>query len=344
MKRMHLIAFAVGLTCLGTLSQNADAQGKGKGADKGKGPEKAAQTVEKSDRGREQARPAQETPRPEKVNERRPEKAEKAEGKATGRDISGGVRGVERRSDRANEVAAGPNPKPIKPSYLRADEVKRFKHDLRDNQVNPRVRQVIAGNRASDLVAGGALAYALARGVSPNALLFARNGDVAGIKNRRGNVLVSMKDEDARDLGAWRVAPLRDETGEGAPSFCRSGAGHPVWGRQWCLDKGFGLGASGNTRWGRTQDLNNLRWNGDLGTGSVTRDALIALLGPTAFNRLALHAVTLGLVDPLVGRWATDASGQRVLLVSSGAAPVAELADYNNDSIVDLLLVALRGW
>ncbi|MGH7551178.1 MAG: hypothetical protein ACREK3_10605 [Gemmatimonadota bacterium] len=26
------------------------------------------------------------------------------------------------------------------------------------------------------------------------------------------------------------------------PAFCRSGAGHPVWGRSWCLEKGFGLG------------------------------------------------------------------------------------------------------
>ena len=26
------------------------------------------------------------------------------------------------------------------------------------------------------------------------------------------------------------------------PSFCRSGAGHPVHGRRWCLRKGFGLG------------------------------------------------------------------------------------------------------
>ena len=29
-----------------------------------------------------------------------------------------------------------------------------------------------------------------------------------------------------------------------SPSFCRSGAGHPVHGRAWCIDKGFGLGRS----------------------------------------------------------------------------------------------------
>ena len=31
---------------------------------------------------------------------------------------------------------------------------------------------------------------------------------------------------------------------DASPSFCRSGAGHPVHGRAWCIDKGFGLGRS----------------------------------------------------------------------------------------------------
>lgn len=36
--------------------------------------------------------------------------------------------------------------------------------------------------------------------------------------------------------------PIRNGSG---PSFCRSGAGHPVWGLEWCLDKGYGIGTSG---------------------------------------------------------------------------------------------------
>ena len=36
--------------------------------------------------------------------------------------------------------------------------------------------------------------------------------------------------------------PVRNGSG---PSFCRSGAGHPVWGLEWCLDKGYGIGRSG---------------------------------------------------------------------------------------------------
>ena len=36
--------------------------------------------------------------------------------------------------------------------------------------------------------------------------------------------------------------PVRNGSG---PSFCRSGAGHPVWGLEWCLDKGYGIGRPG---------------------------------------------------------------------------------------------------
>lgn len=38
---------------------------------------------------------------------------------------------------------------------------------------------------------------------------------------------------------------FRANRGRG-PAFCRSGAGHPVFGRRWCLEKGFGLGARGD--------------------------------------------------------------------------------------------------
>lgn len=36
--------------------------------------------------------------------------------------------------------------------------------------------------------------------------------------------------------------PVRNDRG---PSFCRSGAGHPVFGIQWCLQKGYGIGRPG---------------------------------------------------------------------------------------------------
>lgn len=40
---------------------------------------------------------------------------------------------------------------------------------------------------------------------------------------------------------AW--FPVRSDRG---PSFCRSGAGHPVFGLQWCVQKGYGIGRHGS--------------------------------------------------------------------------------------------------
>lgn len=51
--------------------------------------------------------------------------------------------------------------------------------------------------------------------------------------NDRDDRLVIVLDDDL--FGGQR------RRGRG-PSFCRSGAGHPVHGRRWCLRKGFGLG------------------------------------------------------------------------------------------------------
>lgn len=41
------------------------------------------------------------------------------------------------------------------------------------------------------------------------------------------------------DRGDHRVRTNRRGN---APKFCRTGAGHPVHGRRWCVEKGFGLG------------------------------------------------------------------------------------------------------
>ena len=344
MNRINLIALGAALSLAVLAPAASPAQGKGKGGEKEKaGPPAKVESrgYQKADRGQDKGR-QDDAARAEKSNRDNSAKANRVNSD----DMDRGQRGVERRSDRANAVAAGPNPAKgsAKLEFLRGKDLKRFNRDLRDDQVRPEFRKFLSSGRASEHLAGGAVAYALARGVAPAALLLNPRSDFVELRNRKGNVLLALRDDEARTLGAWRVAPLNDNTDAGAPSFCRSGAGHPVWGRQWCIDKGFGLGTQGNIRWGRTNNVSDLRWNGDPGTGSLTRDALLGLLGPTAFNRLALHAVTLGLVDPIAGRWVTDASGQRVLLVSSGATPVAELADYNNDRVVDLLLVALRGW
>lgn len=226
----------------------------------------------------------------------------------------------------------------------RGRAVSRFARELRVTDVRPSARRFVASNRAAEFVTGGAVAYAFARGAPETALLIAPAGRDVSVRNRKGDLLVTLDDDRARSLGAWQVAPLNNQTKGGAPSFCRSGQGHPNWGRQWCLDKGFGLGTQQDVRWGSTRDIGDIVFGRQVSSGNLTRDVLLSVLGPVAFDRLALHALTLGYTDPLSGTWRSEATGSNVLLVSSGNRPVAELVDTNRDQRSDLMLVALRPW
>jgi hypothetical protein len=63
----------------------------------------------------------------------------------------------------------------------------------------------------------------------------------ADVRNQRG----IERPELIRRGDNVRVTPRAQDRGRGnAPAFCRSGEGHPVHGRQWCRDKGFGLGSN----------------------------------------------------------------------------------------------------
>jgi hypothetical protein len=220
----------------------------------------------------------------------------------------------------------------------------RFARDLSPNELRPSVRPLVASNRASHRLAGKAVGLAHARGISDGDIFFSPTGDRVVVQNRGGQVLLDMNDDRARSLGFWRVVTMDDRVRNGSPAFCRSGAGHPVWGRQWCLDKGFGLGSVNNVRWGRTVDPVDVVLQRRVTTGDLTRDILLGVLGDVAFNRLATHALTLGYVEPLSGRWIGEPTGPQVLVVSSGRAPVAELVDLNRDGRADLMYVGLRSW
>jgi hypothetical protein len=212
------------------------------------------------------------------------------------------------------------------------------------NDVPPAARQLAAANRRPHTIAAGAFARAHARGIDRNAIRIVPAADRVTLTNQRGNVLLVLDEERARDLGWWDVGVVEHRATSGAPSFCRSGAGHPVWGRQWCLQKGFGLGEFQDVRWGRTPTVGDIIFGRTLQPGRVGTDALVSLLGATAFNRLALHAVTMGFAEPLVGTWVADPAEPPVLLVHSGTAPVAEFVDVNRDGRADMMLVALRPW
>jgi hypothetical protein len=221
-----------------------------------------------------------------------------------------------------------------------------FVHQLRLAEVRPSARAYVMSPRPAQNVVGSALAYALARGVPANELVAVPVGNMIALRNRRGVTLLQLDDETARDVGRWQVVPVQTVTKNDAPAFCRSGAGHPVFGRQWCIDKGFGLGSGDNVLWGRAVQPSAivLQPTPANTTASIATDVLRAVLGNQTFDRLALHALTLGYTDPLVGRWLGEPTGPRTLLVTSGVSPVAEVVNVDRDNRAQNLLVALRPW
>lgn len=206
-------------------------------------------------------------------------------------------------------------------------------------------RAMASSSRASERMGAGALALAIGRGAQYDAFDLRRSEDRVTIRNPRGEVLLDLREDRARDLGGWDLRRLGDEQPRAnAPAFCRSGEGHPVWGREWCLDKGFGLGGRSDLLWSRGAiDDGDYRWPGD--RDRYDRGGLIDILGDVAMGRLALHALSLGLVDPLVGTFVDEPEGPRLLRVRSGDVDVAEfLDDDRDDRFTVLYVVAPRGY
>jgi hypothetical protein len=220
---------------------------------------------------------------------------------------------------------------------------KTYRRVIQVNELKPALKRYAASNRAPERIAAGALARAYARGLGDDQVIIRPNGDRVALLNRSGIVLVNL-DDNARNLGGWRVTPYDDDVKSGAPAFCRSGAGHPVWGREWCFDKGFGIGNDRDWRWGRTTDVGDIIFRQEPNRADLVRDALVGVLGDVVFNRLGLHAVTLGYSEPLTGVWLGEPSGPRVLRLSSGVTPIAEIYDADRDNRADALVVALRAW
>jgi hypothetical protein len=265
-----------------------------------------------------------------------------AQGKGHGKDADHGNRG------KGKDKVAKEARKDLKDAAKEArKEIKDFaKGKDRDRMVvteshgNVSFREFAASPKRGRRLAGLAVASA-ARHHDDDAFVITPVGDRVQVLNRRGDVLVDWDDD--RELGNWTVVSENFKDKKGAPSFCRSGAGHPVWGRQWCIEKGFGLGVDDELRWSRVLDPSNVVITRPT-TSDLTRAVLMDVLGSVVLNRLATHAVTLGLQEPLTGRWLGDTpdAGSRVLLLSSGPRPVAEVVDLNRDNRADLVLVSVR--
>lgn len=166
----------------------------------------------------------------------------------------------------------------------------------------------------------------------------------------------------------------RGKRGRG-PKFCRNGEGHPVHGREWCIEKGFGLGDArydedryddeydrddryGDGRYG---DYDRRRWRRvkarditlDVGlfdrfTGRLDEDALRRTLGRDAFYRLREHQRRLRLRGRLEGRF--DRGGgifsgdrrERTLRVRADGRPLARFVDRDGDERVEFVLLRRR--
>jgi hypothetical protein len=330
MRGSRLFQAAVLALMLSALGATAEAQGKGQGSEKGKAQAAEARGNAKAQGGRADAAG-------------QGNKARAAGQQGRGNDASrGNSQGQGSAGQGRSDVAPGRVVRDAAGSVERGRG--RWARDLGPSELRPAIRPLVSSDRVSHRLAGKAVGLAHARGVDDRTLVVNPSGDRVIVRNRNGQVLLDMDDERARNLGAWRTVTLDDRVRAGSPAFCRSGAGHPVWGRQWCLDKGFGLGSQNNVRWGRTVDPIDVVLGRRAMTGDLTRDVLLGVLGNVAFNRLATHALTLGYTDPLTGRWMGEPSGPQVLLVSSGQAPVAELVDVNRDGRADLMYVGLRSW
>lgn len=148
------------------------------------------------------------------------------------------------------------------------------------------------------------------------------------------------RDNDRWRYGDWdsrRWEVYRKGNGNG-PAFCRSGAGHPVHGREWCLRKGHGLGRSANIRWDRVRWDDVIFRRTSSRSNVFGRDVLVDILGRGVYDRLDARRRGLGVREPLSGRW-DYLDGRSVLLVNAGRYPIAELIDGNRDRRVDLVLV-----
>jgi hypothetical protein len=164
----------------------------------------------------------------------------------------------------------------------------------------------------------------------------------------------AQRDRSLPDIILGRDDRARDDRGRqgnagkarGGPPFCQNGQGHPVHGRQWCRDKGFGTGGGLiDTRW-ENRGWEDVILRAPRGTdrrqGALDRGGLIDVLGDVVFGRIATEGNRAGASEPLTGRWLTTDSGARVLQIRSGAIPVAELTDLDGNGRADSVLIRGR--
>lgn len=137
-----------------------------------------------------------------------------------------------------------------------------------------------------------------------------------------------------------------ENRGRKGPKFCQNGNGHPVHGRQWCRDKGFGeYERRADRRWedgGWRDVVFGSPRRTERRTRTMDRGGLIDVLGDVVVGRLDRERRRVGARSPLEGRWLDLRDGGRVLQVRSGRIAVAELTDLDGDRRADIVLLPRR--
>ncbi len=148
-------------------------------------------------------------------------------------------------------------------------------------------------------------------------------------------------------LTAWLAPAEATQRGKAkgnaknGPSFCRSGAGHPVYGRQWCIEQGFGLGEASWRRAGPGKIKFARVPEGAIQPGRLGWREVAGILTDAVLDEIFRESSYELDRERVAGEWRGGASeGLLVFELTLGGEPVAELTDLDLDGNVDVLLIA----
>lgn len=256
----------------------------------------------------------------------------------------GGNDAVDRARGRGNDDAPG---RSGRARGRRADRVDPAELRAHVERLPAAVRRLTDSQRRGERLAARAIARASVRGTEPTRFRIDSDGGRVRVLNRDDDILFDMSEERARGLGSWEMRRLGDrQPTSGSPAFCRSGAGHPVWGLDWCIQKGFGLGVGERSLWSRAT-VDDVVFQRRPEARVLDRGGLIDVLGDIVLGRLAVHSLTLGNPEPLVGTWVASPNEPEapwILRLSAGDVAVAEFVDTDRDRDVEVLYVVQPRW
>lgn len=139
-------------------------------------------------------------------------------------------------------------------------------------------------------------------------------------------------------VGAGFVVGTNDGFGQqtASPDFCRSGAGHPVHGRVWCVQRGYSL--ESGTVWDKAEWA-DVVLRAPRRAGVIPGASLPDVVGDDIVAKLEDQRRRIEAYTPLAARW-LPAEGEGVVLqVFSGRTVIAELLDSDGNGRVDLVLL-----